>query len=511
VATIHYSLTTNLIISLVKYDKFNCKGILEILPKKKYYYHSYHHNYSYKKRKLKKIKIIIGGLFILLLLAGTFYFKILPLFPVKQNSNTLPTSEEIMKSAAVEVEKVPEVVEEEIPLQEETDKEREEEGKEEEEVITIQGNLQAGDTLYESLIKKGISAAEILSLQEKVKPVVDFNYLPVGSEYSLKYNPEGKITEFIYKPNPIDIYCIDIPNSDLEDLKVTKEEVYTEVVQFEGKIEYSLYESMIECADSPQLALQLAEIFAWQIDFLTECREGDTFNILAEKQYRGDFYRWGKILAAEYEGELLSKHTAVLFEDPSGHIDYYTEEGKSLRKAFLRAPLNYKYISSYFSKNRLHPILRIGRPHLAIDYAAPTGTPVSTIGDGTAIYAGWDSGYGNYIKIRHPNNYVTAYGHLSRFAKGLKNGQKVKQGEIIGYVGSTGLSTGPHLDFSISKNGEKVDFLKLKLPAAFSVDPQYSTQFKETKNRLLNDLENSRELDLKIGLDKQQSINLEGE
>ncbi len=477
------------------------------MPKKKYYYYSYHNTSSYKKRRAKKIKMIIGGLFILLLAMGTIYFKILPLFPVKQVSESLPASEEILESVVVaEEEKGSEILEEEISLQEEI----QEEEKEEEKITTINGNIQAGDTLYESLIREGISAAEILSLEEKIKSVVDFSYLPIGSEYSLKYNPEGKVTEFTYKPNPIDIYCIDIPTSDSEDLKVTKEEVYTEVVRLEGKIEYSLYESMLECADSPQLALQLAEIFAWQIDFLTECREGDTFNILVEKQYRGDFYRWGKILAARYEGEFLSEHTAILFEDPAGHIDYYTEEGKSLRKAFLRAPLNYKYISSYFSKNRLHPILRIWRPHLAIDYAAPTGTPVSTIGDGVVIYVGWNGGYGNYIKIRHPNNYVSAYGHLSRFAKGLKNGQKVKQGEIIGYVGSTGLSTGPHLDFSISKNGERVDFLKLKLPAAFSVDPQYLTQFNEVKNKLLSDLKNGRELDLNIELDNQQSINLEG-
>ncbi|MGB6606465.1 MAG: M23 family metallopeptidase, partial [Atribacterota bacterium] len=151
---------------------------------------------------------------------------------------------------------------------------------------------------------------------------------------------------------------------------------------------------------------------------------------------------------------------------------------------------NYKYISSYFSKNRLHPILRIWRPHLAIDYAAPTGTPVSTIGDGTVIFVGWNDGYGNYIQIRHPNNYITGYGHLSRFAKALKKGQKVKQGEIIGYVGATGLATGPHLDFSISENGKRVDFLKLKLPAASSVDPRYSTQFNEVKDKLLSDLKN---------------------
>jgi len=471
------------------------------LPKKKYYYHSYYYTYSNKKRRAKKIKMIVGGLFILLLFTGTFCFKILPLFSTKQNSETIPTSEEILKLATDETEEVPEILAEENSFQQEKEKE----------LITINGNLQAGDTLYESLIKEGVPAAEILNLQEKVKSVVDFSYLPVGSEYSLKYSPEGKVTEFIYKPNPIDIYCIDIPASDSEDLKVVKEEISRETVHFEGVIKSSLYESMLECANSPQLALQIADIFAWQIDFLTECREGDTFKILVEKQYRGDFYRWGNILAAEYEGELLSKHTAIFFTDPTGHTDYYTEEGKSLRKAFLRAPLNYKYISSYFSKNRLHPILRIWRPHLAIDYAAPTGTPVSTIGDGTVIYVGWDNGYGNYIKIRHPNNYITAYGHLSRFATGLKNGQKVKQGEIIGYVGATGLATGSHLDFSISKNGEKVDFLKIKLPAAFSIDPQYKAQFKEAKDRLLNDLEKNRGLDLTLGSDNLRSINLEKE
>lgn len=456
------------------------------MPKKKYYYYSHQHISSYKKRRAKKIKIIIGGLFILLLATGTIYFKILPLFSAKRSSATPPVSEEILKSVAdvaEEEEKGLNMLAQEISPMVNIEEEKEE-------VITIDGNLQAGDTLYESLIKEGISAAEILSLQEKVKSVVDFNYLPVGSEYSLKYNPEGKVTEFIYKPNPIDIYCIDIPVSNSEDLKVTKEEVSTEVVRLEGKIKYSLYESMMECANSPQLALQLAEIFAWQIDFLTECREGDTFNILVEKQYRGDFYRWGEVLAAQYKGELLSKHTAILFKDPSGHTDYYTEEGDSLRKAFLRAPLHYKYISSYFSKNRLHPILRIWRPHLAIDYAAPTGTPVSTIGDGTVTFVGWNDGYGNYIKVRHPNNYVSGYGHLSRFAKGLKKGQKVKQGEIIGYVGATGLATGPHLDFSISENGERVDFLKLELPAASSVDHQYLTQFNEVKDKLLSDLKN---------------------
>ncbi|MEN3190227.1 MAG: peptidoglycan DD-metalloendopeptidase family protein [Atribacterota bacterium] len=468
--------------------------------RKKYYHHSYVFPSFHKKKRKKRIKLLIGGLFILLLVTGTVYFKILPLFHPKQDNDTFlasSNSEVALDFGRDEKEMDSEKLSEETFLQQERE---EGEKQEEEEAIIVNGSLQAGDTLYESLIKKGISAAEILNLQEKIKSLVDFNYLPVGSEYSLKYNPEGKVTEFIYKPNPIDIYCIDIPISDSEDIKVTKEEVCTEVVRFEGEIKSSLYESMMESVDSPQLALQIAEIFAWQIDFLTECREGDTFKILVEKQYKGDFYRWGKVLAAMYDGELLSKHTAILFKDPSGYVDYYTEEGESLKKAFLRAPLNYKYISSHFSYNRLHPILRIWRPHLAIDYAAPTGTPVSTIGDGTVIYKGWNDGYGNYIEIRHPNNYVSGYGHLSRFADGLKKGQKVKQGEIIGYVGATGLATGPHLDFSISKNGKKVDFLKLELPAASSVDPQYYSQFNEVKRKLLSALEGRGELNINLEL-----------
>ncbi len=420
------------------------------------------------------------------------------MFPVKQTNETISTSPvlEIVSDLQLDgKEKGAEKLLEEIslpPLEIEEGKEAKEEG------ITIAGILKAGDTLYENLIREGISAAEILDLQDKIKSVVDFNYIPAGSKYSLKYDPKGTLKEFTYEPTPFDIFHISLPNSDSEDLKVVKEDISQEIVQMDGIIKSSLYESMLECADSPQLAIQMAEIFAWQIDFLTECREGDTFKILVEKQYKGDFYRWGKILAAQYEGELLSKYDAVLFEDPSGNIDYYTKEGKSLRKAFLRAPLNYKYISSYFTNNRLHPILRIWRPHLAIDYAAPSGTPVSTIGGGTVIYKGWNDGYGNYIKIRHPNNYETGYGHLSRFASGLKNGQKVEQGEIIGYVGATGLATGPHLDFSISENGKKVDFLKLKLPAASSINPQYITQFNEVKNKLLSALENREELDLNL-------------
>ena len=356
-----------------------------------------------------------------------------------------------------------------------------------ESIRTISGDLSSGESLYQYLVRNDISPSEILRLQEKVQSVVDIGYLKVGTKFCVHCTGEGKIVQFDYQPNQLDVYHISIPGTEIENIEVTKDEIFREIVCFEGKIESSLYEAMTDYCNSGQLAVQLAEIFAWDIDFLTECQPGDRFKILVEKLYRGDFYRWGDILAAVYEGEMLSTHSAVLFEDSSGNSDYYDEDGRCLRKAFLRAPLDYKYISSGYTQSRFHPILRIWRPHLAIDYAAPTGTPVVSIGSGTVISSYYDKGgYGNYIQVRHPNGYITGYGHLSKFTQGLKTGKRVEQGEIIGYVGATGLATGPHLDFSISKDGARINFLNLELPPARSVSPEYLEDFDLVKQNYLS-------------------------
>ena len=351
----------------------------------------------------------------------------------------------------------------------------------------VSGMLNPGETLYDYLIKVGIEPAEIIRLSEKIESVVDISRLNVGTRFTVHYDKEGKIVQFDYKPNELDAYYIKIPYSELAHIEVNKEEIFCEIVCIEGEIKNSLYQAMMEHCKSSQLAVQLAEIFAWDIDFLTECQKGDTFKILVERLYRGDFYRWGDILAAVYEGELLSTHTAVLFQDHAGSTSYYDKDGRCLKKAFLRAPLNYKYISSYYTESRYHPILRINRPHLAIDYAAPTGTPVVSIGAGTVTSRYYDKGgYGNYIEIKHPNGYTTGYGHLSKFADGLKVGKRVEQGEVIGYVGATGLATGPHLDFSISINGKKVNFLELKIPPASSVSQEHRDDFELVKRNYLS-------------------------
>ncbi len=347
--------------------------------------------------------------------------------------------------------------------------------------------LNSGETIYELLVKEGILPCEILRLGEKVQSVVDISRLNAGVRFTIHCDSEGKIVQFDYQPNKLDAYYIKIPDNELSGIEVKKEEIFREIICLEGEINSSLYQAMMEFCDSGQLAVQLAEIFAWDIDFLTECQKGDTFKLLVERQYRGDFYRWGDILAAVYEGAMLSTHTAVLFQDPSGSSDYYDKDGRCLRKAFLRAPLNYKYISSYYTENRYHPILRINRPHLAIDYAAPTGTPVVSIGAGTVITRRYDQGgYGNYVEVKHPNGYVTGYGHLSKFAQSLKVGKRIEQGEIIGYVGATGLATGPHLDFSISRDGKRFDFLKLELPPTSSVSEEYLPDFELVKDNYLS-------------------------
>ncbi|MDL1973061.1 MAG: M23 family metallopeptidase, partial [Deltaproteobacteria bacterium] len=202
----------------------------------------------------------------------------------------------------------------------------------------------------------------------------------------------------------------------------------------------------------------------------------------------GKFIRNGRILAAEFvnKGRRLE---AYYFEDPTGHKDYYDANGRSLRKAFLRAPLRYKRISSYFSYHRLHPILGIVRPHLGIDYAAPIGTPVEAVGDGRVVFIGWKRGFGKFIKIRHNHIYTSTYGHLSRFARGLKKGSFVKQGQVIGYVGSTGLSTGPHLDFRFMAHGRYINYLKFKQPESKSIPRCFRLSFREKVERLRNIME----------------------
>lgn len=248
----------------------------------------------------------------------------------------------------------------------------------------------------------------------------------------------------------------------------------TEVFEASGTLRSSLWESMTGAGLSPAAVMEFADVFSWEIDFLTEPRGGDRFALVWEERVTALGRRGGpSVLAAAYSGEQAGEARGYYHE---GH--YYDGKGRSLRRAFLRAPLSYRRISSFFSKSRFHPVLRRYRAHNGIDYAAPSGTPVSAIADGVVSFKGWKGGYGNFVELRHANSCATGYGHLRGFARGLRQGQKVSQGQVIGYVGMTGLATGPHLDFSLKLSGRFTDFLKFRPPSVSALGGAELEKFK---------------------------------
>jgi len=231
--------------------------------------------------------------------------------------------------------------------------------------------------------------------------------------------------------------------------------------------------------------MNLADIFAWDIDFILDIRQGDSFQALVEKRYReGQPAGYGRILAAEFTNQGTT-FQAFLFQDGDRRADYYDASGQSLRKAFLKAPLAFSRISSGFTMHRFHPITKTWKAHPAIDYAAPPGTPIKSVGDGVIIKKGYTRGNGNYVKIRHNSTYETLYLHMKGFAKGIANGRRVAQGQTIGYVGSTGLATGPHLCFRMYKNGTPVNPSRVKAAAAQPVSKARRSEFSALAETLM--------------------------
>ena len=227
-----------------------------------------------------------------------------------------------------------------------------------------------------------------------------------------------------------------------------------------GTIENNLFEAMYKAGEDAELAANLASIFEWEIDFFKDLRPGDRFVVLVEKKFIKDKYAgYGKILAADFYNQGKLKR-AVYYNDGNKNKGYYNEKGEGLERGFLRVPLNYSRISSRYSTSRLHPVLGYHRPHYGVDYAAPTGTPVKATASGVVKIKSRTKGNGNYIALRHPNGYETFYLHLNGFNRAIRQGSYVEQGQIIGYVGSTGYSTGPHLDYRIRKNGRWLNPLK---------------------------------------------------
>ena len=347
------------------------------------------------------------------------------------------------------------------------------------------GRVPRGASFPGLLGKAGLLRRENDAASAALAKTLKLEAIREGRNFEVGRSTDGAFAYFLYYESPKVRYRLTRGDVGFvaakEELPVTRE-----LYGISGTVKSSLWASMKESGVSEDLIFKFADVFAWQIDFLTEPRKGDRFRVVWERSVvEGKTISDRRILSAAYEGKECGRHFAVLFHAADGSDAYYDLEGKSMQKAFLRAPLQFRRISSRFSAHRMHPIYRIFRPHYGIDYAAPIGTPVVAIGDGKVVEAELKGANGRIVRVRHNATYESAYLHLSAFAKGVRNGATVKQGQVLGYVGMSGHATGPHLDFRIFVNGTPVDFLKLKLPPAASVPETARAEYGRMRKRML--------------------------
>jgi murein DD-endopeptidase MepM/ murein hydrolase activator NlpD len=346
------------------------------------------------------------------------------------------------------------------------------------------GTIEVNQPLAISLFKQGLPTEMISQITQSLSKVLDLKKCMPGDFFTLLASPDHLLLSFEYQKGLLERYKVINKEGDLVAYSVPIK--LTRIVKgLEGEIRSSLWEDMRNKCENPELIMKFSDIFAWQIDFLNEPQRGDKYKLIYEEyEKNGKFVSYGDILAAEYEAS-GTKYDAILYQGPEGQSDYFDLTGKSLRKAFLRSPLNYRRITSTFSASRLHPVFKTYRPHYGVDYAAPYGTPVVSSADGVVIFAGWKRGLGKTIEIKHANGFVTSYGHLSSFALAISKGAKVNQGEMIGRVGASGIATGPHLDFRCMVGGRYVNPLKMNLPSARPVNGNCLPDFKSKKENLL--------------------------
>ncbi|MCK3685798.1 M23 family metallopeptidase [Maribellus sp. YY47] len=350
------------------------------------------------------------------------------------------------------------------------------------------GIVRNNEYLSQILNARGVSMATIDQIARKSKEIFDVRKIKSGGKYSI-FSTADTLNEaryFVYENSAVDYTIFEL--FDTLGIYQSQKDVVTRRTVARGEVKSSLWNAMIDNNQDPMLALELSDIFAWTIDFFA-IQKGDRFRVIYDEIFV-DSTRIGigTIYAAEFDhyGE---SNFAFLF-DQEDRSDYFDDKGQSLRKAFLKSPLKFSRISSHFSNSRLHPVLRIRRPHQGVDYAAPKGTPVMTIGDGTVVAKAYQAnGGGNYLKIKHNSVYTTTYMHLAGFAKGISTGSRVRQGDVVGYVGATGLATGPHLDFRVQKNGGFVDPLKVKAPPVEPVQEANMPRYIALKDSMMNELD----------------------
>jgi len=356
-------------------------------------------------------------------------------------------------------------------------------------ILPTEKRVPSGENFAAALQKFGLSAEEAANASAAAQRTFNLRQVRAGNTITVGRSVEGTLREIDYKIDADRMLKI-VPEDRGFTAQIREIPSKMEIAAVVGRVDDSLFNAVEDTGESAELAMRIAQIFGYDLDFYTDPRKGDTFRIVLEKKKyaNGQTAGYGKILAAEYENA-GKKYQALLFHDPTGRPGYYSADGKSLQKAFLRSPLKFGApVTSHFSRARFHPILKTYRPHMGTDYGAPVGTPVQTIGSGRVVFAGRKGGEGNMVQVAHSNGYETMYLHLSRMF--VRTGEHIEMGKTIGLVGSTGLSTGPHLDFRILQKGQYKNFEKLGLPPSDPVSKKNLPEFASLREKWLPVLKN---------------------
>jgi len=355
-------------------------------------------------------------------------------------------------------------------------------GQEEKNSREISGTVEKGETLFDIFKRYSLDLRDLLELKEASADIHRLRQLYPGRGYRITADENNRVDSLDYWIDEDSMLRVKRTEAGFLAEKVCVE-YERKILNVAGVIQDNLISSIGDGRERVMLALSVSDIFAWDIDFTSDLRKGDTYKLVVESyETDGEFRKFGNILSAEFINNGKA-YTAYRFEN-GGEPCYFDAGGRSMKRAFLKAPLNYRRISSHFSSSRFHPVLRIYRPHHGLDYAAPAGTPVSAVGSGTVIFSGHKGQYGNLVIIRHPNNWKTYYGHLSRIAKGVKKGGKIMQGQVIGFVGSTGLATGPHLHYELRIGNKPTNPLTVKMPPGKSVPDTLIGEFMAFRNQM---------------------------
>ncbi|WP_422490365.1 OapA family protein [Endozoicomonas sp. ALE010] len=351
--------------------------------------------------------------------------------------------------------------------------------------------IKSGDNLSVLFNSQGLNASVVYQVANTPKYGETLASIRPGESLEFRINQEGTLTQLRYVKSRLESIFFNREDDGYRAEQVTlSPEIHPTYAS--GIIESSLFLASQKAGLSQNLTMELAGIFGWDIDFVQDIRSGDSFNLLFEEKYlEGEKLGDGNILVASFtnQGET---YTAIRYTDSNGDTNYYTPDGKSMKKAFLRTPVDFTRISSRFNPNRLHPVFKTKRPHRGVDYAAPMNTPIKAAGDGRVQFSGWQNGFGNVVFIQHPNNVVTVYAHANKLA-GLKKGQRVRQGQTIAYVGKTGWATGPHLHYEFRVNGVHRNPMTVKLPDAAPIAKNEMANFRKKSELMIARLEKHRE------------------